>query len=293
MKPTGVGLRLGAHVSVAGGVDRAPANAAAIGAEAFQIFTRNQQRWTAPPLDEEKAARFRDEVRRAGYGPLLAHDSYLVNLATNDRDKLARSRHTMVDELSRAATLGVPSLVAHPGSHLGAGVAVGIERLMANMDSCLEEAGQRAASVRVLLETTAGQGTNMGSSFEELRDMISASRFPDRLAVCCDSCHLFAAGYDLSTEEGYEHLVETVDRTVGVDRIAAWHLNDSKRELGSRRDRHAALGEGEIGLPPFRRIVCDSRWNGLAGCLETPGGPEGWVDEIITLRTMREGSSLD
>ena len=280
-------MRLGAHVSTAGGVGNAPGNAEAIGAECMQIFTRNQNRWDSKPISPDEAERYRREVARTDAGPVLAHDSYLINLATEDAEKLSKSTAAFVDELARAALLGLDGLVMHPGSHLGAGVDAGVRRFAASLDRCLEEAGDGA--VDVLLETTAGQGTNLGSELAELRDIIAASRHEERRGVCLDSCHLFAAGQDLSTEGGYEALVQELDGTVGLDRVRAWHLNDSKKPLGSRRDRHAQIGDGEIGLEAFGRIVRDQRWAGLAACLETPGGPERWTVEIELLRGLRDG----
>jgi deoxyribonuclease IV len=280
-------MKLGAHVSTAGGVGNAPANAEAIGADCMQVFTRNQNRWSSKPIGEREAGRYRAELERVGVGPVLAHDSYLINLAGDDPEKLARSTAAFGDELTRAQLLGIPYLVAHPGSHLGAGVASGLERFAANLDRCLEAAGP-SCEVTVLLETTAGQGSNLGFEFGQLRDIIGLSRWPDRIGICVDTCHVFAAGYDLRDADGYEAMVEEMETTVGLDRIRAWHLNDSKRELGSRVDRHADPGEGHLGWEPFRALVNDPRWAGLAGCLETPGGPDAWRVQIEKLRALAE-----
>ena len=279
-------MKLGAHVSTAGGVGNAPGNGETIGAECIQVFTRNQNRWSSKPISDAQATRFRVELERLGIGPVMAHDSYLINLATDDPEKLGKSMEAFGDEIARADGLSIPFLVAHPGSHLGAGVDVGLRRFARNLDTCLERAGA-GSQVMILLETTAGQGSNLGFEFEQLRDIIDHSAHPDRLGVCVDTCHVFAAGYDIRSREGYDATITKLAQTVGLDRVRAWHLNDSKRELGSHVDRHADLGEGLIGIEPFRWLVCDPRWAGVPGCLETPGGPEGWMTELQTLKQMR------
>ena len=279
-------MKLGAHVSTAGGVGNASGNGETIGAECIQIFTRNQNRWSSKPIADAQAAGFCADIERTGIGPVMAHDSYLINLAGDDPDKLAKSMDAFGDEILRADSLQLPFLVAHPGSHLGAGVDAGLRRFAHNLDSCLERAGTDS-QVTVLLETTAGQGSNLGFEFEQLRDIIGLSTHPDRLGVCVDTCHVFAAGYDVRTRESYEATISKLADTVGLDRIRAWHLNDSKRELGSRVDRHADLGEGQIGLDTFRWLVRDPRWAGVPGCLETPGGPDRWKIELQTLKKMR------
>jgi deoxyribonuclease IV len=280
-------MLLGAHVSTAGGVDRAPGNARAIGAECMQVFTRNQRRWESPAIRAEVAEHYRSELSLGPAGPVLAHDSYLINLAADDPEKRRRSRGAFGDEIRRADRLDIPFLVAHPGSHLGAGVAEGIRRFTRELDRCLDEAGPESG-VTVLLENTAGQGTNLGSDLGELRDIIGSSRHGQRLGVCVDSCHAFAAGHDLRSDAGYEATMEALDRAVGFARVRAWHLNDSVGELGCRRDRHADLGEGEIGMAAFERLVRDPRWADRPGCLETPGGPGTWAADIARLARARE-----
>jgi len=279
-------MRLGAHVSTAGGVGNAPGNAEAIGAECIQVFTRNQNRWSSKPIADVQATQYRAELERTGVGPVMAHDSYLINLATDDPEKLAKSMAAFGDEIHRADLLGIPYLVAHPGSHLGAGVDAGLRRFAANLDRCFDADGPDSRVV-VLLETTAGQGSNLGFEFGQLRDIIGHSTHPERLGVCVDTCHIFAAGYDIRTRETYEATVKKLGDAVGLERVRAWHLNDSKREIGSRVDRHADLGEGHIGLDAFRQLVTDPRWAGLPGCLETPGGPDAWKIELRTLMQMR------
>ena len=280
-------MKLGAHVSTSGGVHNAPANAVEIGAECMQIFSRSQNRWTSKAISDQVAAQYREALASSGVGPVMSHDSYLINLATEDEEKLAKSRTAFNDELHRAGLLGIPYVVMHPGSHLGAGVEVGLQRFTEQLDRCIEETVPDG-DVQVLLETTAGQGTNLGFEFSQLRDIIGQSRLPDRLGVCVDTCHIFAAGYDLRTREGYEETVEKMDQAFGVDRIRGWHVNDSKKDLGTRVDRHADIGEGFLGLEPFRCLVADERWDGQPGCLETPAGPEGWAEQLVLLRGLRE-----
>lgn len=281
-------MLLGAHVSVAGGPDRAFSRAEAMGAECMQVFTRSQHRWKSEPIPPQKVTRFHEERRSSGIGPLMVHDSYLINLAGTDADKLRRSRTAFLDEVSRADLLGIEYLVTHPGSHLGAGIPTGIRRFARRLDQCLDEAGD-GSRVTVLLETTSGQGSNLGHEFEQLRDVIGASRHPSRLGVCVDTCHVFAVGHELRTEEGYELMVEHMDATFGIDRVRGWHLNDSLEGMGSRRDRHADLGQGEIGLPAFERLARDARWAGQPACMETPGGPKVWARDIARLARARAG----
>lgn len=281
------GLLLGAHVSAAGGVSNAPGNAQAIGAECFQLFTRNQHRWASKAISEKEARRFAEQMRIREMGPAIAHGSYLINLGGPEGEKAAKSREALIDELERAQQLAISTVVVHPGAHLGDGVAKGVERVAKNLDRSLETAD--APDVRVALETTAGQGTVLGGTWEELAEIASQSRFAERIGFCADSAHLFAAGYDFRTEEGYARLVDELDGSCGIQNLCAWHLNDSKTELGSHKDRHAEIGEGHIGLEAIARIVADPRWTGIPGCLETPGGPEKWGDEIAVLRTRREG----
>ncbi len=276
-------MRLGAHVSTAGGIGNAPSNAADIGASCLQLFTRGQRRWVSPPLADSEADRFGAEMDRLDLGPALSHASYLINLAGGDPARTARSADALVDELARAARLAIPFLVIHPGSHLGAGPAAGIARAAAILDRCLEEA-VGTDGVTVLLENTAGQGTSIGHRLEHLRDVIGAASYPSRLGVCLDTCHLFAAGHDLRTREAYEGTLALVDGVLGLGAVRAWHLNDSQRPLGSRVDRHADVGEGHLGLDPFRFLVDDPRWTPLPGILETPAGPEGWARQLRTLR---------
>jgi deoxyribonuclease-4 len=291
-KPTLPGDRLGMHVSTAGGVFLAPARAAALRAGAFQIFTRNQNQWRAKPLAEEAVKRWLAELTTTALRPDLvcSHASYLVNLASPDRTTLRRSRRAFRDEIERSARLGIPFLILHPGSHVGRGEAAGLAAVARNLDCCLEEAGAGPVPdtdrVTLCLETTAGQGTNLGHVFAHLRDIIALSRYPDRLGICLDTCHVFAAGYGLRTTAAWRHTLGLLDTAVGLDRVLVLHLNDSQREQGSRVDRHARIGQGKIGAAPFRHILRTRRLATTLKILEIPGGDEAFGKDLALLRRL-------
>ncbi len=284
---------LGAHVSTAGGPGAAPARAAALPARAFQIFTRNQNQWRPKPLDDGAVAAWREALAACGLDPahVCAHDSYLINLAATDPATLARSVEAFVDEIERCARLGIPRLVFHPGSHLGAGEAAGLAAVARALDLCLERAGagrvDGTETVTLCLETTAGQGTNLGWRAEHLRDVIAASRHPDRLAVCLDTCHVFAAGYGLDPPQEWERTAAAFAATVGLDRVRVLHLNDSRRPRGSRVDRHERIGRGALGLGAFRNVLRDPRLAHALGILEVPGGDEAYAEDLARLRRSR------
>jgi len=265
--------RLGSHVSVEGGFDRAFDRTASLGAEAFQIFVRSPRQWTGRVLPEEEVARFRRRLAASGLARFaLAHASYLLNLASPDREIRERSVVALADEIARAAALGVPALVLHPGAHLGSGEAAGLDRVAAGLDAAL--AARRAHPVRVLLEITAGQGTSLGYRFAHLGRILTRARCRDRLGVCFDTCHAVAAGYDLGSPRAYARTMAELDREVGLARVRAFHLNDSKHPRASRRDRHEHIGHGSAGLATFRAILRDRRFADLPMVLETPKGPD-------------------
>lgn len=272
---------LGAHVSIAGGVDKAVDRAVALGADALQIFVKSAGQWAARPLAEKEVERFRHAVQSAGLGPyVVTHASYLINSASPDPALRDRSREALIIELQRCSLLGIQHLVLHPGSHVGEGVESGLARVSEQLDEVFEDprskpADRSGTKTKILLETTAGQGTNLGSRFEDLANIIEQSRYPDRLDVCFDTCHVFAAGYDLREEESYRRTFNEFDRVIGLDRLKAFHLNDSKFSLGSRRDRHADIGAGEIGCETFRLLINDIRFQSLPMILETPKGADG------------------
>lgn len=284
---------LGAHVSTAGGVHAAPARAAALPARAFQVFTKNQNQWAGKPLVEEDVARWRSELAAHGLEArhVCSHDSYLINLAAVDPEVRRRSVAALVDEIERAGRLGIPLLVMHPGSHLGAGEAAGLAAVARELDACLEKAGagrhgDACAGVTLCLETTAGQGTNLGHRFEHLRDILAASRYPQRLAVCLDTCHVFAAGYALEPPAAWRRTLAALDAAVGLPRVRVAHLNDSKREFGSRVDRHERIGRGAIGTAPFRRLLREKRLAHALKVLEIPGGDEAFAADLALLREL-------
>ena len=281
--PAGSPLRLGAHVSASGGVDQAPARGTAIGADCIQVFTRNQRQWQPRPLDEPEAAAFRQARATAGLTPTMSHGSYLVNLAATDPDKAAKSFAAMEAELERCHRLGIELLNFHPGAHMGAGTTTGIARI-ADALNRLTAAHPDKRDVTLVLENVAGQGTTVGKTFGELRRILDALEAPERFAVCLDTAHAFAAGYDLADADGWEATWAEFERELGLERLAAFHVNDSAAPLGSRKDRHANLGEGHIGLEAFRRLVSNPRSRSRPMFLETPGGPDAWAAEIRWLR---------
>lgn len=273
---------VGAHVSAAGGVDNAPRNAIEIGATAFSLFTRNQRRWTSAPYSEETIAAFHREMRAAGYtaDQVIPHASYLVNLGSPDEEVREKSVEGLADELSRTVQLGLRWLNFHPGTSKGEfdeettlrRIAEAVDRVLALVDGGV-----------LVLENTAGQGSAMGEHFYQLARIIEYSKTPDRLAVCIDTCHAFAAGYDIRSAEGWDAMMSELDATVGLNKLAALHLNDSTGALGSKKDRHRPIGEGEIGIEGFRALMADRRLDGKPLILETPD-TERWSEEIRMLK---------
>lgn len=265
---------LGSHMSIAGGVDRAPARAASIHSTAMQIFVKNNNRWDGPPITADQAAAFARELDAAAI-PLdhvFAHTCYLINLASPKEDVAAKSLEALVDEFQRCGQLNLPGLVMHPGSHLGEGLEAGMERIARLARTAIDRtAGVRT---RLLLETTAGTGSVIGWRFEQLATLLDLIDRPDRTGVCLDTCHIFAAGYDLRTPETYAATMAEFDRTVGFHRLGAVHLNDSQHPLGSRKDRHEHLGQGHLGTEPFRLMMNDPRFARIPMALETEKGDD-------------------
>ncbi|WP_285906115.1 deoxyribonuclease IV [Pseudodesulfovibrio pelocollis] len=275
---------LGAHMSIAGGLHMAFAHIAAVGGTALQLFTRNQRQWRIPELSALDAALFAEAWAQWGDHPVAAHDSYLINLASPDPDLHERSLAAFAEELRRVETLKIPYLVTHPGSHLGQGVEAGTSRYAEALDRAIERSGTSRAMV--LLETTAGQGTNLGARFEELARIMELSRHPDRLGVCYDTCHTFAAGYDIRTPEAYAETFEDFDRVIGLDRLRFFHLNDTLTGLGARKDRHEHIGQGAIGLEGFRLLMRDARFAAVPKVLETPKDTD-LADDVRNLAILR------
>jgi deoxyribonuclease-4 len=260
-------LLLGTHVSIAGGLDNAFRRAEQIGCSTMQIFVKNASQWKAKPLTESDVTSYKTACAGATIAPVIAHAAYLINLCAVDPGVLERSRDGYEDELRRCEALGVAGLVVHPGAHLGAGVDAGLEGIADSLNAIHDRTpGFRTLT---LLETTAGQGTTLGSSCAQLRTIIDAVRHRDRIGICLDTCHVFAAGSDIRTGAGWESLLADFDRTLGLDRLKAIHVNDSKKELGSRVDRHEHIGQGRIGLEGFRFLMNDPRLAGIPKILET------------------------
>lgn len=277
---------LGAHVPTAGGLHHAPAHGRDIGATAIQVFTRNQRQWAARPLADEETGAFRSAVEASGVRAVMSHASYLINLASPDAALSERGREAFRTEMARCHALGIPSLVFHPGAHLGAGVEAGLRAVAKGLDDAL--AAHRRAGVMPLLEITAGQGSCVGHRFEHLAEILARVKSPERVGVCLDTCHLYAAGYDIASPRGYERTLEEFDRVVGLSKLRAMHLNDARKPLGSRVDRHAPIGEGFLGLRTFRRVLADPRLRDVPKVLETPGGLPAWRREIALLRGLRQ-----
>lgn len=259
-------------MSIAGGLHLAFTRIREVQGESLQIFLSNQRQWQRVPLTPEMVEDFRQQWQENDCMPVAAHDSYLINLAAPDPTTLEKSVAAFADELQRAATLGIPFLIAHPGSHRGVGVEAGLERFVENMDRAITRS--KTSTVMVLIENTAGQGTNLGSTFEEISFIISESQYGDGLGVCLDTSHAFAAGYDIRTRLTYEDALSKFDQIIGLERLKFFHINDSKRPLGSRVDRHEHIGKGEIGLAGFRLLLNDPRFQRHPMVLETPKGKE-------------------
>jgi deoxyribonuclease-4 len=280
------GPLLGAHMSIAGGYHNAVLAALKAGCDTVQLFTKNNNQWRAKELTADDARLFAETLRETGIQTPTAHDCYLINLASPDPAMWKKSIDAFVIEIQRAEALGLEYLVTHPGSHLDCGVDAGLLRVVQALDEA--HAQTRDARVQVLLEITAGQGTNLGHRFEHLAAILDQVRDPDRLGICFDTCHAFAAGYPLSTERDYRATVRELDRTVGLKLVKAFHLNDSKRELGSHVDRHEHIGRGCIGLAAFRFLLNDPRFRRTPMYLETPKGTVKGKDlDVINLRTLR------
>jgi deoxyribonuclease IV len=278
---------LGAHQSISGGFCKAVQRAQERGCQCLQIFTKNTNQWNARPIAPEEARQFRAALAETGIICPLAHDSYLINLASPEAGLWRKSIDAMIVELLRAETLGIPWVVTHPGAYTSGSESGGLRRVVLALDEIFTQTGGKQAGC--LLETTAGQGTSLGWRFEHLAEILSRAKHPERLGVCFDTCHVFAAGYALSTRREYQSTMRQFDRTVGLGQLRAFHLNDSLRERGSRVDRHAHIGRGQIGLEGFRCLVRDRRFRTTPMCLETPKGEENGMDlDKINLRTLRE-----
>lgn len=269
---------LGAHMSIAGGLHKAIDRAVAAGCGAVQIFTRSSNQWKGKSVSDADAALFRSTFAESGLHQAISHDIYLINLAAPEGDTRQKSLTAFADEMETCARLGINRIVMHPGSHLADSPQTGLERVIEAFDQLFEQVPHYEGLI--LLETTAGQGSNLGRTFEELGTIIDGSKFPDRFGICFDTCHTFAAGYNTATPEGYADVMEQFDRILGIGRLHCFHFNDSKKGLGSRVDRHEHIGQGTLGLEPFRFIMNDPRFTNIPKILETPKGDDDSMDRV-------------
>ena len=275
---------IGAHVSAAGGVQNAPLNARKIGATAFGLFTKNQRQWKGKPLSAQNIDAFQRNCADSGYGPeqILPHDSYLINLGHPEPEALEKSRQAFLDEMQRCEALGLKYLNFHPGSHLG---KISESQSIRNVAQSVNRALAHTRQVTAVIENTAGQGNTLGHTFQQLAEMIDQIQDKARVGVCLDTCHSYAAGYDIKTRQGYEAVLAEFDRVVGMAYLKAMHLNDAQKGLSSRIDRHQSIGRGTLGLEPFGYIMNDPRLEGIPLILETPD-EDLWAEEIRLLKGM-------
>lgn len=277
-------LYLGAHMSIAGGVSTALDRAFSVGSNAVQVFTKNNRQWSGPPIDADDVARWKNGLISQKIERTISHASYLINLASPKPDVWEKSVAAHADELRRGHAYGIPGVVLHPGAHLGSGLEAGTARIAAALDRIHCETPE-CADTLTLLELMAGQGSVIGRSFAELRAILDQVDERERVGICLDTCHAFAAGYDLRTPDGYEAMLEELDRELGLGLVKCWHLNDSKGGLGSHVDRHTHIGEGEIGEGGFRLLLNDMRWAGLPMLLETPK-EDDLAEDVRNLRRL-------
>ncbi|UCF64261.1 MAG: deoxyribonuclease IV [bacterium] len=255
-----------------------------IGCDVVQLFSKNQMQWQAKALSSEEIVEFQKAIKETSVVPIAIHDAYLINLASQKQGIYRKSYEAFVDELKRSEQLHVPYLIMHPGSHLGTGESEGLSKIAKSLASAFEESG--AGKTTILLETTAGQGTNLGYTFEQLRIIIEESGLQENIAVCVDTCHIFTAGYDIRTVDAWEKVKKQFDEVIGLEKLKVFHLNDSKREFGSKRDRHERIGKGEIGLAGFSALLNDPDLRMIPMIMEIPGGESAYAEDLILLRSL-------
>jgi deoxyribonuclease-4 len=277
---------IGAHVSAAGGVENAPLNANKIGAKAFALFTKNQRRWSAKPLTEKNITKFKENCEKYGFGDgqILPHDSYLINLGNPEKEKLEKSRNAFLDEMQRCEQLGIDRLNFHPGSHLN---KITPEKCMKTIAESINMTLEKTSNVMAVIETTAGMGSALGVSFEEIKYIIDLIEDQSRVGVCVDTAHSYAGGYDFKTRKGYEKTWNEFNRIIGFEYLKGLHLNDSKKDFETRVDRHDSIGQGYLGEESFKNIMKDDRLEGIPMILETPD-PDKWPEEIKLLYSYSE-----
>jgi deoxyribonuclease IV len=277
-------MRLGAHISISGGVDKAVGRGQAVGCEAMQIFTKNANQWQAKPLSPAEIQGFRNGCATAGIAPVIAHSAYLINLAAPDEALYERSIQGLLDELQRCEVLGIPDLVIHPGAHMGMGEEYGLARVATAINRIHQATSHQQTAIT--LEITAGQGGSLGYKFEHFAAILAQVDAPERLGFCLDTCHLLAAGYDFRTRQDYNQMMDAWNDLVGIERIRVIHLNDSKRDLGSRVDRHEHIGQGYIGTTGFELLLNDRRLSELPMVVETPKDDHADRRNLQTLRSL-------
>lgn len=278
-------LLLGAHMSISGGMHKAIEDGASIGCTTIQIFTKSNRQWAAKALSKDEVMLFKETAKRLQISPLVAHATYLINIASADHQTLQKSTEALAIELERCQMLAIPYLVLHPGSFVKGTEHDGLERVIHQLDLVLEKV---PGDTMILLETMAGQGTALCSTLDQIATILKQTRHHNRLGVCFDTCHAFVAGYDFTTQEGYTHFWDEFDKKIGIERIKAMHINDSKKGLGSRVDRHEHIGKGAIGLEAFRLIFNDSRFFDVPKILETPKATEApFTEDIMNIATLK------
>ena len=279
-------LLIGAHESIAGGIHKAFERAESIGCKVLQVFIKSSNQWYAKLLTDDDIANYKTAASKSSIKHVVAHDSYLINLCAVNESILKKSREAFLDELKRCESLGILYLNFHPGSHMGAGEKEGVKQIIESLNWAHDKT--KGFKVKSVLETTAGQGTSLGYRFEQLKEIIDGVDEPERMAVCIDTCHIFAAGYNISNEEGYEKTFREFDDVIGMSRLAAIHINDSKKSLGSRVDRHEHIGKGMIGKAGFRLMMQDNRLKHIPKILETPKGEDLKEDKmnLVMLRRL-------
>ncbi len=276
---------LGAHMSISGGIFNAPERGVKVGCGVIQVFTQNSNQWRGKPVTDSDAALFKERWQESGLHEIVSHDIYLVNLGAPAGEVRDKSLAGFREEMVRCARLGIGKIVMHPGAHTGDGEETGLARITEAFDQLFTAVP--AYTGKILLETTAGQGSNVGYRFEQLRAIIDGSAFPDRFGVCLDTCHIFAAGYDITPEKGYQRTFDEFDRIIGLERLQAFHVNDSKKGLDCRVDRHEHIGQGAMGLTPFRLLMNDPRFVNIPKFLETPKGDHDEMD-AVNMKVLRD-----
>lgn len=286
-------MKFGAHMSTGGGAWRALERGKGIGCEVVQLFVKNNMQWMGRPYAPDELAQFAEQVRLCAFACVFGHTGYLINLGAPESENRARSLESLVQEIQLASQLQLPFLVLHPGAHLGAGEKTGLDRIVAGLNEVFRTT--KKSSVRIALENTAGQGSCLGARISDLAAIYDHVDSPDRLAICLDTAHFFAAGYDIRTEKGWNAALQELDDLIGLDQVVAFHLNDSKTDLGSHVDRHAGIGQGKIGREAFRHIVNDTRFADHPGCLETPKSKDLHedVENLAILRSLAEPGNKD